>query len=260
MKKIYILLLLACAPFFINAQCFVQVQHTNELCFGDCNATAQAFPAGQAPYSYNWAPGNLATASVSGLCAGTYTVTVTDANNCVSTSSFTVTQPTQIVVITSPTNASCQSCCDGFITSNVVGGTPGYTFQWNTSPVQTTQAAQGVCPGTYTLCVTDMNGCSTCSSATVNFSTGIAVDVVNENLDVYPNPTADVVTVKENFEKAVSPVITVTNILGETILTRSLSQVIEMNETINLSGLDAGIYFVAVKTAAGTSTKRIMKE
>jgi hypothetical protein len=242
----------------MKAQCFVQVQHTNELCFGDCNATAQAFPVGQAPYTYNWTPGNMTSASVTGLCAGTYTVTVTDANACVSTSSFTVTQPPQLQVLVAPQSASCSSCCDGYIVSTAFGGTPPYAYAWSNG--QTTPTDQSLCPGTYTLCVTDANGCVTCDTTVVNFATGINNQSANGNLDLFPNPATNFVTVKETVSNSVSSVISITNVLGETVFTKSISGTAELNESINISGFDSGIYFISVKTSSGTSVRRFVKE
>jgi hypothetical protein len=261
MKKLYTLFLFACVSFFANAQCFVQVQHTNELCFGDCNGTAMGFGSGgTAPYTYAWSPSNQTGQSISGLCAGTYTCVCVDAVGCTSQMTFTVTQPAQIVVSLTPTNASCQSCCDGFITSTVSGGTPGYTYLW-TPTNQTSPTLQSACAQGYTLCVTDANGCQACSAATVSFSTAIAAqNAASSNLELYPNPAADFVTIKENFDNANSAVITVSNILGETIFTKTVSPASELNEKINLSGFDSGVYFISVKTQEGTSVKKFVKK
>jgi hypothetical protein len=260
MKKLYTFLFLVCAPLFMNAQCGVQIQAVGATCNGACDGSASAFPfGGVGPYTYLWAPGGQTTQSITGLCAGSYTVTVVDAAACTATGTAVITQPTQIIISLSPTNASCSSCCDGFITSNVTGGTPGYVYAWSTMPVQTTPTAQALCPGTYTLCVTDVNGCTSCSVATVNFPTGIADPQSDGALTVFPSPAVQLITVHKTFANAVPAVITISNVLGETVYTKSVSTT-ELNETINVAGFTDGVYFISVQTINGTSIRRFVKE
>lgn len=261
MKKIYLFLILACVPFFANAEggCSVQVQVQNGLCFGDCSGSATAFPSGPGPYVFSWLPSSQTNQTASNLCPGTYTLVVTDANNCTSTTTFNIIEPPQLQLALSVTNESCSGCCDGSIVSTVTGGTPPYTYFW--SPInQTSPVAQNLCSGTYTLCVIDMNGCMACDNATVNFSTAIAEQNANGNLSVFPVPSSDVVTVHETFVSPVSTVITITNMLGETLYTRSISDGTELNETINIAAFANGVYFIEVKTSAGNAVKRIIKE
>jgi large repetitive protein len=137
---------------------------SNVTCFSACNGSATVTEAGgTAPYSYAWAPsgGNAQTAS--GLCAGTYTVTVTDANNCSDTAIVTITEPTQVVMMP----PESETICIGqtlVMDEAGVGGTPGYTYTWSpagpsVSPVVTT---------VYSVYATDANGCiSTAVSATI---------------------------------------------------------------------------------------------
>ncbi|MBN8697608.1 MAG: gliding motility-associated C-terminal domain-containing protein [Bacteroidetes bacterium] len=151
---------------------------TNVLCFGACNGTATASPTGgTAPYSYNWTPGNPAgdgTPNISGLCAGTYSVTVTDANGCVSTQTTVVSQPTQIQANVTKTDVTCNGACNGTATASPTGGTPGYNYLWMPGG-QTGQTATGLCPGTYTVTVTDANGCTRTSTTTITQPNGLNV-------------------------------------------------------------------------------------
>ncbi|TND09336.1 MAG: hypothetical protein FD123_1423 [Bacteroidetes bacterium] len=140
---------------------------TNVLCNGQCTGSATVTPSGgTAPYSYSWAPSGGTGASASALCAGTYTVTVTDANGCVITRTFTITQPTAITATTSFTSATCGGN-NGTATVTPSGGTSPYTYSWSTTPVQTTQTATGLAAGTYAVTVTDANGCTASFSVTV---------------------------------------------------------------------------------------------
>jgi hypothetical protein len=261
MKKLYFFLILACAPFIANAEggCSVQVQPQNCFCFGDCSGSAMAMPTGSSPFVYTWLPGGQTTQTINNLCPGSYTVIVTDANNCTSTESFIITEPTQISVATSVTNESCMGCCDGFITSNVQGGTPAYTYFW-VSPTQTTPTYQAACSGTYTLCVTDMNGCMSCNTATVSFNTGLAEQPENGSLSVFPVPATSTVNIQQTFTKPLSAEIRLTNVLGEMVFSRSESEGMNLNIELNVSVLPAGVYLVSVITSEGTSVRRIIKE
>ena len=71
---------------------------TNPICFNDCNGTATTTPTtGTAPYIYNWTP-NGNTQTITNLCSGTYSVTITDANGCSVSGSVTLTNPSQIII------------------------------------------------------------------------------------------------------------------------------------------------------------------
>jgi gliding motility-associated-like protein len=95
----------------------------------------------------------------SGVAAGTYVVTATDANGCTATVSVTVQNPPNALTISGiVTDAGCAGALNGSITTTISGGTPPYTFSWNTAA--TTQNLTGIGVGNYTLTVTDANNCS----------------------------------------------------------------------------------------------------
>jgi hypothetical protein len=82
------------------------------------------------------------------------------------------------------TNATCDTCNNGSATGQVTNGFPPYTWTWYTSPIQTTQTATGLKPGTYTLCVTDSKGCSFCNHSIFIDSTnctGFAITTYSSN-------------------------------------------------------------------------------
>ena len=133
---------------------------TNIACFGVCNGSATANPAGGIPpYTYSWAPGGQTTQTINNLCPGTFTVTVQDANGCTSTGTVTITEPLQLQTNVSSTNVSCNAACDGTASSAPSGGTAPYSFNWAPGG-QTTSSINGLCAGSYTLTVTDANGCT----------------------------------------------------------------------------------------------------
>lgn len=146
----------------------VAVTTTAITCFGNSNVNATALASGGTPnYTYTWLPmGNVGN-SISNLAANTYTMQVTDANNCIQTYSFTVTQPTPLSsVITSTTNVSCFGGANGTATVNTLGGTPPYSYDWQPMGGNA-PTAQGLSAGSFTVTISDFNGCTKSDSVTI---------------------------------------------------------------------------------------------
>ncbi len=150
---------------------------TNILCNGACTGTATVNASGGTPgYTYSWAPSGGSAATTTGRCAGTYTCTITDANGCVITRTFNITQPTLLNATSSSTPATCGGNT-GTATASPSGGTPGYTYSWNSVPVQTTATATGLPAGSYTCTITDANGCTRTVVAVVGSTGGITASI-----------------------------------------------------------------------------------
>jgi gliding motility-associated-like protein len=134
---------------------------TNPVCFGGLTGTAIASAVGgTAPYTYLWtSAGSPTTSTVTGLGAGTYSVTVTDAQGCIQNASVTLINPPTLSTAISSLNVSCSGACNGTATATVSSGTPPYTYLWNNPAGQTTATATGLCAGNYTVTVADANGC-----------------------------------------------------------------------------------------------------
>ena len=133
--------------------------------FADGGATASA-TGGTTPYTYAWS--NAATtASITGVAAGTYSVTITDANGCLDTSSVTITQPESLIASASvDSNVTCFGYMDGSAYTSATGGTSPYTYSWTNG--DTTSSITGLSIGNHTVTITDANGCS--DTASVNIS------------------------------------------------------------------------------------------
>ena len=155
---------------------------TNISCFGGSNGAAQVGVSGGAGgYTYNWTPGNPTgdgTNSVTGLTAGTWTCTVTDANSCTAIQTFTITQPNALVATTSAqTNITCNGGSNGSATVSVTGGTPGYNYSWSPSG-GTTDTASGLSAGTYTVTITDANSCTAIQSFTITQPNAVTTPIL----------------------------------------------------------------------------------
>ncbi len=148
----------------------VAATHVDVLCFGNNTGSATATPSGgTAVYTYSWDTTPVQTTpTISGLIAGTYTVTVTDANLCTETATVIVTQPAAALTVpTSQVDVLCFGNSTGTATANPAGGAGSYTYSWDTTPAQTTQTATGLIAGTYTVTVTDANLCTQTASVTI---------------------------------------------------------------------------------------------
>jgi hypothetical protein len=144
------------------------VSFTDILCNGANSGTASVTVSGGTPtYRYTWAPGGNTTSAVTNLTAGTYTVTIRDANFCTATANVTITQPSAIrdSIITS-TNIMCFGSNSGNATVGVKGGTPGYTYSWTPSGGNAAMA-NNLTAGSYTCTVTDSNGCTSMVNTTI---------------------------------------------------------------------------------------------
>ncbi len=146
---------------------------TNVSCFGETDGEISVtVSGGTPPYTYNWDNGET-TAIISGLSAGTFNLTVTDANSCEEDFSYTVTEPAQIILNATITNATCFGFSNGSIDLSVSGGTSPYTYNWNNGA--TTQDISGLIAGTYIVTVTDDNGCTETGSFVVGEPSEIIV-------------------------------------------------------------------------------------
>ena len=309
------------------SQCYVHTAATNALCHGACDGTAFIDSiSGAAPFTYLWASGNETTSSISGLCIGTYTLTITDDTGCVATCTVSVFQPSPLGlftasnpnnsclscngaafaiasggsppysylwntsqsgssisslcpgeyrvtatdshgcqktdstnvappsppnVSTSGTPASCFNCADGSADANPSGGNAPYSYSWSNG--QTVQNVTGLLPASYSVCIIDANGCTSCDSITISFTTGIAG--INDNaLLVFPDPAINFIfvegiTSEYNYE--------IMNSLGDVLQKGSGNA---DQQRIELSGFSEGIYFLRISSSKGTSIKRLIRQ
>lgn len=138
----------------------------NVLCNGDETGSATATASGGAGnFTYAWSSGGT-MATESGLGAGMYTVTVTDADDCVIMASVMITEPDLLVANASATGETGMGSNDGTATADPIGGTPDYSYNWNNG--MTTPTISGLEPGNYTVTVTDANMCTATQTVTVS--------------------------------------------------------------------------------------------
>lgn len=212
----------------------------NVTCYNACDGYAQAAViGGTGPYSYMWAPTGTAGASVNNLCAGTYSVTVTDGNGCQATTSLNITQPNELLASITNTNVTCYGACDAQATAVYTGGTGPYTFLWSPT-LQTTPTIASVCAGVQDLTVTDSMGCTATASVVITEPTLLAVNTTttNSNCGVADGSAcAQIVGGSPPF---------------------SYSWNDPSNQTVSCaSGLNAGIYTISITDSHGCSVTNV---
>ena len=138
-------------------------------CYNYNDGNAAIFVAGGTPpYTYSWEPVGGTDSTASDLSPDTYTVTVTDFNGCVKTHSIVVTEPAPLSTNVSSSYIICYDKKDCIATVIVAGGTPPYSYLW-TPDAGTNATATDLSTNTYTVSVTDANGCNTTDTVTVIF-------------------------------------------------------------------------------------------
>jgi hypothetical protein len=158
---------------------------SNVSCFGSNDGSATAtVSSGAANYNYSWSNGDSTSNSssssntITGLTAGTYTVTVTDANALTATASYTITQPSSALLSSVTVNqmVSCFGGNNGSMSASASGGSGSFTYAWNNST--TTVLNAGLLAGTYSVTISDANGCTDSASSTISQpSSGITASV-----------------------------------------------------------------------------------
>lgn len=164
------LFLLVLAFFEPKAQCNLNLVGYSQIsCYGGSNGIIDVSMSNA--ISYNLMPGNInnTVGVYSGLTPGTYTLTGTDVNSCMDTLVLTLIQPPPFTFTSVSTSGSCNGGCTGVITVAASGGTGALNF--SISPNGGFQAPtgtfSGICQGTYTITATDVNGCTTTTTTTM---------------------------------------------------------------------------------------------
>jgi len=166
----------------VNTLPTVQYAPTPSIC-GGTNGSLTINPSGNGPFTYNWLPSNLTTQTLTNIPSGTYTCTITDVNGCAFTSQHTLTNTSvNINTVGFALDATCNGVCNGAILASVLnGGIPPYTYAWSNGG--NTQAINGLCPGTYSVVITDSIGCT---------------DTVSNILVTQPNPLITTISATPN--------------------------------------------------------------
>jgi hypothetical protein len=212
---------------------------------------------GKAPFFYSWSTDPPQYDSAAGnLCPGIYSVSVVDADGCVTGGTISIARPTALSVRIkdgSGTVLSCLLCNEGSTGAIAMGGMPPYSYSWSTTPVQTTPSISALSAGVYTVVVKDANGCQ--SSATASFSFAPSPDL---SWKLFPNPAAGNVILDLQGASPSAVTITLTNLLGEERRVKMTELSGARRESLDVSGLPEGLYFITIQTLHGKYIQKLV--
>lgn len=202
------------------------------LCAGSANGSASVLGGGGAGnFTYLWSSG-ATNATATGLPAGIFTVTTTDADGCTNTATATITQPSPILINMAVTQETGAGLNNGTATAFASGGTGAYTYLWSNN--QTSAFIDQLSPGSYTVSVTDANNCTSTQNVFVNpFDCMVQPATSSTPLTCAGVPTG---TAQASLLGGADPIIYHWN-TGAT--------------TSTLLGLSAGVYIVTMTDATG---------
>lgn len=227
---------------------------TNVSCFGGSDGAINlTVTGGVPPFTYAWSNG-ATTEDVSGLAAGSYTVTITNANACSSTSTISVTEPMALVVTTSSVSDTAGAGV-GSATAIATGGTTPYTYTWDGNAGMATLS--GLMSGTYSVIVTDANGCTATDDATVGTVNTTNIDYVT-NLSIAPNPTKGNVTIDLELSKNADVAISIYTITGVLIADFGKENTAKQTQQIDLSNYAEGLYLIRFVIDNQVITKKMV--
>ena len=158
---------------------------TNLPCTGgNTGAIKIAVTGGTSPYHYNWTPGSITTQNITGLTAGQYNVRVTDSLGCIIADSFHVSQSGSLVFSDSVIAPTCYGLANGSIMTTLTGGTPAYHYIWSHNNDTTTSISQ-LTGGSYTVTMTDQNGCTLIENINVTAPDSLSLALVSVNVSSF---------------------------------------------------------------------------
>ncbi|MFY0591611.1 PKD domain-containing protein [Roseivirga sp.] len=156
---------------------------TNETCFGDNQGSiVLGVSGGTGPYTYSWNQGSTSK-DIFGLAQGTYQVMITDAQGCSIQSDYTVSGPTALTLASNISSVSCFGADNGEIDLTISGGTGPYSFAWSNG--ESTEDLMGLSPSTYSVVVTDANGCTTADNFTITEPLPLTINYQANNVSCF---------------------------------------------------------------------------
>lgn len=226
----------------------------NVTCFGLTNgAVYTTLSGGTGALTITWNNTNT-TPDITGLAAGTYAATVTDANSCSVSVSGTVTAPSSALSATSVSTDQTQGSSNGSINVTISGGTAPYTSLWSNSA--TSEDLSNLTAGVYSVTITDANGCTFNLADTVGVVTGIATLQNSFGVNLYPNPTQDKLFIELSLVSAGNVTVQIYNIEGRLINEFTDKNIVTTRYELNFATQAAGIYLAKIKAGDATVTQR----
>ena len=237
-----------------NSEGGIEIESEVEVvsCFGESDGAIDITTlAGTAPFTYAWSTGQT-TEDLENLDEGTYTVLITDAENCSFLTTFVVSSPAELLATISTTPASSGN--NGTALANAFGGTTPYTYQWSNGSNSPNIGNLSI--GSYSVTVTDANGCTTENSVVIGTTSTDDLPGL-ESLMVSPNPSNGNFVLNAAFSAFKEGTVEIYNILGQPIYTNVFSTQ-DLRLDIGIMDQAAGSYFMVIKTEEGRAVRKLI--
>jgi len=216
---------------------------------------------GEGNYTVAWTGPNGFTSdqlTIDGLEAGTYSMMLEDSYGYMQSNTYEVAGAVAIELVSEDiAMESAEGAEDGSVTVEITGGAGEYIYLWSNGSTDATLT--GVATGEYTVDVTDENGCTTTFGPfEVSRSVGLEDISFANAMDLYPVPAVNRLYLDMTLVKNTSVSLNITNAQGQLISQRVINSATAINETFDVSALDAGIYFLHITDGAESTTERFM--
>jgi len=209
------------------------------------------------PYTYYWSTGGTDSCNT-GLSAGQHCLSVLDANYCELDSCFTLTEPDLLTDSYTYTDPTCPGCADGTIALTPYGGLPPYTYTWSPNTSSTDSSETSLLADTYSVCATDMNGCSVCEIIALSDPLSARNLAANLSATIFPNPSNGKFNLV--FPSAMHDArIEIIDPVGKLFFSEIYSGTAGSKKEMNLDA-PAGIYFVQITSDRSRWMGKIIKE
>jgi gliding motility-associated-like protein len=218
---------------------------SNISCNGESDGSADlTISGGTPPYAFLWSCGST-NEDLTGVTAGIYTVTVSEMNGCTVTASIVLTEPDALSISGATLDPACHGFMNGSIDATITGGSTPYVYAW--SEGQTCEDVTDLEAGTYTLMLTDENGCQKSHDFILTEPNPLTMELESP-LNFHEH------NISLNGEKDGSIDLTING--GTQPYSYNWSNGAQSAE---IDGLTAGIYFVTVVDAQGCTLSDSIK-
>jgi hypothetical protein len=227
-------------------------QAQNVKCNGGADGGITWVQHGTPPFTFEWDNGVTTGTEFTGLSVGNYSIAVMDADSCTDTFSITVNQPLPLEIMDTVTAATGSMNADGMIEVMPSGGFPDYQYLWSNG--DTTALIENLLSGTYTVTVTDANGCVEILEMEVGFMTVINQVDKKFAVQLIPNLIEQGMIAHLVFDlgENINFELEIFNELGQLLFFRKIKmgQGRSKYELPTLN--ERGLFFVKIKVEAGT--------
>ncbi len=235
-----------------SAAISVETQVDDVSCFGEADGDIDVtMTGGTPPYDFLWSTGAM-TEDLFNMASGNYTVLISDDAGCLFASTYEIESPVPVSVNFLTTPADNGS--NGSATALGSGGTAPYTYNWDGPQTAT---IIGLSAGTYSVTVTDANGCTAEGSVLLGTSSTDNIDGLLD-FNLFPNPTDGAFSILANFSKSENVDLVVYNVLGQKVFYQQVSGT-EVDVAIDIRSGSAGTYLVELRTETGRLVRKVVK-